>query len=695
MVSLAHGSWARSRTIVPTQRPAPTADQPAERRGSPLRDIRLKSFAALLAAAWVLPVLTHLAHADIVLVLVVVYGTGGLLRVGGTVVDRLMITVGLLAGAAIAAGVAFSFWPFGLNPVAVGGSGLTLLVVLYTVLHRRPRWPRRVLGSDLFLIGAAAAGTYVAYGPARLGGSTHQLAFAALTGDRLRHFSMFDTIHRIGGYPYLLQNQARHIVDPGMLSLYPPGQHYLYALFDIFMMSRTNPGNPASELLRYQLYTDAGYGFFVLCVAWGARWVAGPAMAGWRRAFLVATISVFLCTGVMTTAIWCGWDPQVLGMGFLALLAAVAIRPPRGPRQYILLLTSLTVATFLTYELFAPDAVALLAVSAFVYRKRWLPHWRLAAAAAVIAVPVSVSDIVAAKAAGLSSSTAATTLGFAVPLTKQSLAIIGLLAVAGFAARGARRRPTAVAALAGMILCAGGVVAFWAYQHITIHTTSYYFEKTVQAWLVVALVGVGTVGHLLRRPSWVKVPGWFRVPSRGLAGAAVGCCALLAAVIATDSIAHGKLSFNYAKMKPGRHTSWARVWMSGQFIYPSDEHALGRVRAAGMLGDGRPTLVIWSDSPLANVNLSVTLAVLNHDDGLISDSVYSAINAQGLVSAGSKGPWTAAQEQSLLALEKSITASPVPMRVVVPTIQLAERLNGWIEDYPQVKADIVYMPTLD
>ena len=35
-----------------------------------------------------------------------------------------MITAGLLAGTALAAGIVFSFWPFGLNPVAVGGTGL-------------------------------------------------------------------------------------------------------------------------------------------------------------------------------------------------------------------------------------------------------------------------------------------------------------------------------------------------------------------------------------------------------------------------------------------------------------------------------------------------------------------------------------------------------------------------------------------
>jgi len=702
MVSLAQGRWSRSHATIPAQRPAPAADEGDEASARRMRfpsGLPLLPLAYLLPAAWVLPVLTHLVHADFVLILAVVYGTGGLLKIGGTVVDRLMITCGLLAGAAIAAGIVFSFWPFGLNPVAVGGSALTLLVLIGTVLRRRPRWPHRFLGTDLLLLGAATAGTYVAYGPARLGGTTHQLAFAALTGDRLRHFNLFDTIHRIGGYPYLMQDQARHIVDPGMLSVYPPGQHFLYALLDIFLTSHTDPGNPTNELLRYQLYTDAGYGFFVLCVVWGARWVAGPAMAGWRRSFLISTIGVFLCTGVFTTAVWCGWDPQVLGMGFLALLAAVAARPPQGPRLYIVLLTALTIAIFLTYELFAPLAAILIAASAVVYRKRWWPHWRFALVAAVIAAPISVSEIVSAKQAGLQTTQAALNVGFTIAVTKETLAVIVLITVAGFAASRARRLPSAVAAVGGTLLSGLVVAVFWAYQHATIHKSTYYYEKAVEAWVVVALVGIGTFGHLLHEPqrlpwAWARRLRKIRIPSRGLAGAAVALCTLLAGVVVTDSIAHGKLSFNYGKMKPGRHTSWARVWMSGKYIYPTDEKALGALRDRNMVGDGVPTVVIWDDHTLSNVNLSLTLAVLNHNDGLIYAPVYEIGGAPGLVSAGSDGPWTYQQLESLDALEKAISDSPVRLRVVVQSTQLSDRLNSWLSDNPQVKAYVVLIPDL-
>ncbi len=683
MGSQVQGRWARSAPDqLPRQRAVP-ARVIAERRISG-RDPRL--IGGLLAAAWALPVVTHLLHADALLIVVIVYVTGGLLRMGGTVLDRLMVTCGLLIGAAIAAGILFSYWPFGLNPVAIGGTALTVLLALGVVLGRRPRWPRRLLGSDLVLLGAAAAGSAVAFGPLWNASPGHRLAFAALTGDRVRHYSLFDTIHRIGGYTYLLQGKAKSIVDPGMLAVYPPGQHYTYALLDIFVMSRSDPGSPTAELLRYEIYTCLGYGFFVLCVAWGARWVAGPAMAGWRRTFMTAAIASFLCTGVLTTSIWCGWDPQIFGMGLLALLAACALRPPADGRLHILLMASLTVAIFLTYELFAPFVALILLVSAVVYRKRWLPHWRLAVAAAVVALPVSLSELLSAKASGLQSSQAALSIGFAIPMSGYSLAVIGVLSLAGFATAAARRRPSAMAALVSGAACGLAVLAFWAYQRATIHTTSYYFEKAVQAWVIVALVGVGTAGHLLRRPA---------LPSRGLVGAALGCCAVLAGFAATDSFWHGPISFSYAQMKPGAHTTWARVWSSGRYIFPSNRDAMSTLKARGLLGDGQPTLTVWENHSLENINLSLVMATLNRDDGEISPQIYQLDKLENL-GTFPDGATTADQLKALSALEGILAESPTPLRIIVGDGTLAGMLEQWGAQHPEATGlkQVLLIPNL-
>lgn len=669
----------------------PPADIGAE-PGPLRRDWRMVGL--LIVAAWVLPVLTNLVRADALLIVLVVWGTGGLLRAGGTVLDRLMITVGLLIGTAITAGLLFSLWPFGLDPVAVGGTALTVLVLTGTALRRRPRWPHRVLGTDIALVGAFVVGTFVAYGPLRRGGTDLQLGYAGLTGDKLRDFNLFDGIHRIGGYPFLMQNQAKNVVDPGMLFAYPPGMHYLYALLDIFVTSRTDPGNPLSELMRYEYFTCFGYGFLVLSVAWGARWVAGPVMAGWRRTFLVGAITCFLSAGVITTAIWCGWDPQILGMGLLALLAAGMMRPPTRAREHILFAAAMCVAIALTYELFLPFAAVLVIASGVVYRNRWLPHWRMAAVVAVVAVPASLSEFaVAHTKGGLSATGQALAIGFTVPMTDQSLLIIAALAVAGFAVRRARRRPSAITGLLSVLVCGAAVVAYWAYQHEKIHTTTYYFEKTVQAWVVIALVSVGTFGHLLRLRAQGSTS---RIPSRGLTGAVVGCVAIGLALVATDSYYYGKPSFEYsAKMKIGAHTTWERVWMSGLHIYPNNEKALAYLHAKGVLGDGVPTLVLWGSTDLDNVNMSLMLADFNHDEGQLTDQVNGLGITDELFSVGHYGaPWTKAQKQALASLEKTIAASPVPLRVIASNGAVAQKLEQWAAQNPQHHLTVIYLPDM-
>src|SRR5205823_2507304 len=76
------------------QLPGPLRTQPAR-------------IAGLLAAAWVLPLLTHVLHADLLTLAAVVLGTASLLRAGHTLLDRLMITAALLSGVLITIGLLF------------------------------------------------------------------------------------------------------------------------------------------------------------------------------------------------------------------------------------------------------------------------------------------------------------------------------------------------------------------------------------------------------------------------------------------------------------------------------------------------------------------------------------------------------------------------------------------------------------
>jgi hypothetical protein len=152
--------------------------------------------------------------------------------------------------------------------------------------------------------------------------------------------------------------------------------------------------------------------------------------------------------------------------------------------------------------------------------------------------------------------------------------------------------------------------------------------------------------------------------------------------VATDSVYYGKLQFNYAKMKPGRHTTWERVWMSGNNIIPSNRDAMKTLLARRVLGDGQPTLVLWEDHVLENVNLTLALATLNHDDGLLSTQIYALNSAPNLNSASTTGAWTAAQEASLTALENALAQSPTKLRVIVGNTTLAEKLEEWRAQHP-------------
>lgn len=688
---------------------APSAPVPA-RGGRP----RPLTVAALVAGAWIVPILTQLSRTDPLLIVLVVFGTGGLLRVGATVVDRLMLTLALLIGLAMVGGMLFSLWPWGLQPVAVGGLSLTLLVAAYTWLGAPPpwrTWPRRLLGSDAVLLLAFIAATLVAYWPSfGVGvpsglGSANRLGFAGMTGDRLRHYSLFDTIHRLGGYTFLMQGQARNQVDPAMLAIYPPGQHYVYALGDIFLRSSVNPGGAVGEMDRYNVWVSLGYGFFVVCVAWAARWAAGPALAGWRRVLLTGAIVGFLSAGAFTSAIWCTWDPQVFGMALLALLAAVCFRPPTGMRTHVALMALLFIAISLTYELYAPFGAILILVSLWVYRRRLWPHWRLLLAVTVVTVPLAASEFIAAHAAGLNSGSAVDAIGFTIPLSWAVLTVLVCVSVLGFAARGARRSPAALAGLISVLLCALAVLALLVDQEHSIHGVSYYFQKFVQAWAVIMMVCAGSLGHLLRRPK-LAIGGW--------RGFAVGVCALAVALGATRSFWwSANLTKNPAPANaanPGTYwslsasSSWASVWMARHQIVPSNIPVLANLSNRRQLADGVPTIVIANGSAGENVNYSLQLAVLNEDAGEMGAVIYGStddqqrgLNSSGglLVPAGGNGTqWNTAQRQQLAELEAGIKAATPAIRVIVSSRPLASELQQWGEAHTGEISQVLYEPNL-
>ncbi|TWH69244.1 hypothetical protein [Micromonospora olivasterospora] len=128
---------AAAPVAAPPERVTPPAAPPAA--GRLARRPRLVGW---LAAAWLGPLLAYALGVAAVLPVVVLGLTAALLRGGRTLLDRLVLAGALLLGATCAAGLLFSAWPWGLHPVPVSGTALTVLLGVAAATGRRPRLPR-------------------------------------------------------------------------------------------------------------------------------------------------------------------------------------------------------------------------------------------------------------------------------------------------------------------------------------------------------------------------------------------------------------------------------------------------------------------------------------------------------------------------------------------------------------------------
>jgi hypothetical protein len=137
--------------------------------------------------------------------------------------------------------------------------------------------------------------------------------------------------------------------------------------------------------------------------------------------------------------------------------------------------------------------------SAYVYRRRWLPHRQRILLVAAATAPIAATPVIVGLIAGLDSGSHAMLAGFGIAITPESLlAITALLVVGGLSAT-ARRRPAVQASGIAIGLSALAVSAFGLYQYSMTGGTTYYFQKAVEGWVVIALTGTGAVGYLLSR----------------------------------------------------------------------------------------------------------------------------------------------------------------------------------------------------
>ena len=221
--------------------------------------------------AWTIPALLHVIRLDLAVWLLLLVGTGSLLRSGAALLDRLFFAGVILAGGLLTAGLMFSVWPWGLAPVPVGGTLLSLLVVIACLTRRIPRLPLRVGWSDGAIVGSGLATFAAIYHPLLGLSLTHRLTYSTTQLDRLAHFALLQTIGRVSGYAFLHQSEARISVQTPTEYVYPQGSHFLLAAIDAF--SRLS-GSPVGNYDRYFVYVLVAFAMLVACIVWAARWIA-------------------------------------------------------------------------------------------------------------------------------------------------------------------------------------------------------------------------------------------------------------------------------------------------------------------------------------------------------------------------------------------------------------------------------------
>jgi hypothetical protein len=662
-----------SRTETPV---SPPTDRPAGRRIPSWAVV-----AGLVAAAWVLPLLAHLVGLDALVLVVLLVGTASVLRVGRTLLDRFVVATGALAGVLIAAGLLFSVWPWGLAPVPVGGSALTVLVLTGAVLRRRPSLPLRVTGSDVVLLGGGLLAGLVAAAPTLRGGPTQDLAYSAINGDRMRHVNLFDTIGQVGGYTFLNFDKARPLVEDAMAKSYPSGMHYLYALIESFVTGG-HAARGLTVLVHYYWYVLVGYGFFALAVGWAARWAAGPRLAGWRAVLVTATVTLWLATGIMTTLVWEAFDPEVLALGFLAIALAVLARPPASVGEQVLVTTALIVAVCFTYSLFLPLIGVAALAGLVVYRRRlWRHRWLTLPVIAVAGIVAATPLVLPQLLFHFDASKQLAMFGFIVPVPKRTLLLLAALALGGLAVPALLRLPR-LKALAGIVGSATALVGlFWLYQKVTLGATQYYVYKLMQALVVFYLVAAGTLV--------LRVRDTVRRPVLQLAASAT---ALVVALAVSGAVYFKPVQFRYQDMRPGPDTNWGAVWANGRLIYGPYAPTIAALDKAGYLGDGKPTLVVFDNNGLLNVHVTLVAATANRQLGLLNSQVYGMSKVTDLVHVSQ--PTSAKASAGLAALEDVVRGAPVPVRVIVSDPYVADRLRTFADSSPNLGLQVVLMPDL-
>ncbi|MGK5675967.1 hypothetical protein ACSNOB_24380 [Micromonospora sp. URMC 106] len=593
--------------------PAPVASRPAAgpepARTRPAR--RPATVVGWLAAAWVVPLLAYALGLAAVLPPLVLVLTAALLRVGRTLLDRLVLATALLLGALCAAALFFSVWPWGLHPVPVAGTALTALLGLALVTGVRPRLPRPAPADAAPVVAAVLATLALAWPYLRADGLAGRLAYAMTGEDNSRHLAAVEGIRAVGGYLFSDPDGAARTAPEAMV-WYPQGFHVTAALLDTFLRSSTAPGSPASTLDHYLGWSLAAYALLVLAVVWAAGRIAGRLLDSLRAVALAGAVTALALGSELARFVVYGYPGESLGLALTAILVALVCRPVARTGTQLCLLGALCVGIGFAYLMFLP-VVGVLVLAWLVRHRRAVGRrpWLAGAVALATALLTPLPSV-----AGLLFTDQvdnAATGGGVFPRYDAYLALVGVVG-AGLIAGGLRlpvwRRYAG--ALAVALVFAGGFRTWFALQGTD---PRYYYGKTLHLLLVVLFIGVGAA--FLLRP----VPWRARRPARpGPVARSLVALSLVAATAGVAGLARGGGIF--AQPFGARSTTWAAAWWSGLLDRPRQADVTVRALAHAPVRAGEVTVVV-SEHRREGYLETLFLATLQGTHGASAPAFYN------------------------------------------------------------------------
>lgn len=649
-------------------------------------DRRWQILAAAVAASWLLPFALNAMGMDVLLIPVFILAIGSTVRVGGVLLDRLVVSAFLLCGAMMVLGLLASEWPWGLSPVPVSGVLLTGVSAAAWYGRRAPRLPWRVRGTDLIVLGTGGFVWHYLNSPLAGKGALGRLGYAITAEDRLTHLSLFDTIHRVGGYAFLHQDAARASVQDPTQAVYPEGSHLLLAWLDIFRTSSTQLGSMVQADNRYFTYILGAYAVLCATVVWAARWVGGTRLRGWRATAVCSAVAgtmIALPTALMIPS---GFDSELIGLLFLVLAVALLMRSAMGKVEFALVAIAGLVTTAYAYNIYAAFVAAALFGALLVGWRRHQEHRLALYAAIVVGGLIALVPSVIMVLSKFDVQKQAVTGGAMIPMDRSMLVGLGLLALAvGVLPRNRQIgsvRTTTLAVLGGWVVLG----AFGAYQ---IHETgqmSYYFEKLAVGGLLIALIAVGGVGYLLKPVARAeRSDGLRKRLAEPLAGILVFAAALSlfgGQQWGIPSVGNGLTQWRQSELAKWAKGSYkGNLGPAAQTFATRDEQ---RVQASGSVP---PVLTLYSNDGYANWRMTFYAQTMLHTTGLVPD-----FSDMLKVDIGGDPQDEQKYQDSLDHLKICIANSPVPPTILVADQKVAKRLEHDLNGAGTPKATILFAP---